>query len=203
LSLWCGSKTGQNTSHNWTLPPLGQATIHIDADPAELGRTYRPTVALQGDAATTLAGLADILERDVTAPVSDWPAEAAQVIERARRERTSEETSDAVPIRPQRVMRELARCLRPGDVVVADASFSAGWVATHIPAMRAARDFLFARGQGGLGYAVPAAIGAAAARPRDRVGAVSGGGGVSFWPGGTNTPAPLRPPPHHRRVDQR
>ena len=34
---------------------------------------------------------------------------------------------------------------RPGDVVVADASFSAGWVATHIPAMRAARDFLFAR----------------------------------------------------------
>jgi acetolactate synthase-1/2/3 large subunit len=180
LSLWCGCKAGQNTSHNWTLPPPGQATIHIDADPAELGRTYRPTVALQGDAASTLAALADILERDVTPPVSDWPAEAAKVIERARRERTAEETSDAVPIRPQRVMRELARHLRPGDVVVADASFSAGWVATHIPAMRAARDFLFARGQGGLGYAVPAAIGAAAARPGDRIITVSGDGAFSY-----------------------
>jgi acetolactate synthase I/II/III large subunit len=180
LSLWCGCKAGQNTSHNWTLPPAGQATIHIDADPAELGRTYRPTVALQGDAATTLAALADIIERDITPPVSDWPAETANVIERARREATQEETSDAVPIRPQRVMRELARRLRPGDVVVADASFSAGWVATHIPAMRAARDFLFARGQGGLGYAVPAAIGAAAARPGDRIVTVSGDGAFSY-----------------------
>jgi acetolactate synthase I/II/III large subunit len=197
LSLWCGCKTGQNTSHNWTLPPAGQATIHIDADPAELGRTYRPTVALQGDAATTLAALADIIERDITPPVSEWPAETANVIERARREATLEETSDAVPIRPQRVMRELARRLRPGDVVVADASFSAGWVATHIPAMRAARDFLFARGQGGLGYAVPAAIGAAAARPGDRIVTVSGDGAFSYAIGELATHAQIGTRPVH------
>src|SRR5258706_39774 len=156
------------------------ATTRLEADPTERGRTYGPTVALQATAPTPLAALADFLERDIAPPVGDWPAEAAKVIERARRERISEETSDAVPIRPQRVMRELARHLRPGDVLVADASFSAGWVATHIPAMRAGRDFLFARGQGGLGYAVPAAIGAAMARPGDRIITVSGDGAFSY-----------------------
>jgi acetolactate synthase-1/2/3 large subunit len=191
LSVWCGCKLGQNTSHNWTLPAPGQATIHIDADPAELGRTFRPTVALQGDAAAALAALAEILERDAPAPSGDWAAEAARVIEQARLVRAAEETSEAVPVEPQRVMGELARRLRPSDVVVADASFSAGWVAAHVPALRAGRDFLFARGQGGLGYSVPAAIGAAVARPGDRIVTVSGDGAFSYAIGELATHAQL------------
>ena len=77
-------------------------------------------------------------------------------------------------------MRELAARLSPEDVVISDASFSAGWIASHIPAQQAGRGFLFARGQGGLGYAVPAAIGAAAAMPNGRVITVSGDGGFSY-----------------------
>ena len=88
-------------------------------------------------------------------------------------------------------MAELAARLNPGDVVVSDASFSAGWIAAHVPARRAARDFLFARGQGGLGYAVPAAIGAAAARPGGRVVTVSGDGGFSYGLGELATHALL------------
>ena len=49
-----------------------------------------------------------------------------------------------------------------------------------IPARRAGRGFLFARGQGGLGYSVPAAIGAAVARPQGRVITISGDGGFSY-----------------------
>jgi acetolactate synthase-1/2/3 large subunit len=77
-------------------------------------------------------------------------------------------------------MHELAARIGPDDVVVSDASFSAGWIASHVPARTAGRGFLFARGQGGLGYAVPAAIGAAAARPESRVITVSGDGGFSY-----------------------
>src|SRR5580658_3294578 len=177
-SLWCGCKLGQDTSHN-------------DTDPAELGRTFRPTVALQGDAAAALSALAEILERDAATPSGDWAAEAARVIEQARLVRAAEETSEAVPVEPQRVMGELARRLRPSDVVVADASFSAGWVAAHVPALRAGRDFLFARGQGGLGYSVPAAIGAAVARPGDRIVTVSGDGAFSYAIGELATHAQL------------
>ena len=186
--LWCGCKVGQNTSHNWTLPLAQQATIHLDADPAELGRTFRPAVALNGDARATLAALLAVL-RGRGRP--DWRRAARQVVEEAARQRAVEERSDAVPILPQRVMRELAGRLGPGDVVVSDASFAAGWIAAHLPARRAARDFLFARGQGGLGYAVPAAIGAAAARPADRIVTVSGDGGVSYALGELATHAQL------------
>src|SRR5262245_38819183 len=105
--------------------------------------------------------------------------------------RLSEEASDAVPVAPQRVMADLAARLKVGDVVVSDASFSAGWIAAHVPARRGSRDFLFARGQGGLGYAVPAAIGACAARPDDRVVTVSGDGGFSYAVGELATHAQL------------
>ena len=43
--LWCGCKVGQNTSHNWLLPLPHQATIQLDIDPAELGRTPPATTA--------------------------------------------------------------------------------------------------------------------------------------------------------------
>ena len=175
--LWCGCKVGQNTSHNWSLPLAEQATIHLDVDPAELGRTFRPTVALNGDARATLEALLVIL-KDGARP--EWRREAAKAKKLAAADRAETESSDAVPILPARVMHELAARIGPDDVVVSDASFSAGWIASHVPARTAGRGFLFARGQGGLGYAVPAAIGAAAARPESRVITVSGDGGFSY-----------------------
>jgi acetolactate synthase-1/2/3 large subunit len=177
LVFWCGCKVGQNTSHNWTLPLAEQATIHLDVDAAELGRTFRPTVAMNGDVRSTIEALLAIVAKQSR---PEWRREAARAKEEAGLQRVAAETSDAVPIHPPRVMREVASLLGPDDVVVSDASFSAGWIASHIPARRPGRNFLFARGQGGLGYSVPAAIGAAAARPEGRVITVSGDGGFSY-----------------------
>lgn len=175
--FWIGCKVGQNTSHNWTLPLAEQATIHLDLDASELGRTFRPTVALNGDARGTLDALIPHIR---PTPHAEWLKEARRLKQEAEAERAAAEASDRVPIQPPRVMHELAACLSEGDVVVSDASFSAGWIASHIAARRAERDFLFARGQGGLGYSVPAAIGAAAARPEGRVVTVSGDGGFNY-----------------------
>jgi acetolactate synthase-1/2/3 large subunit len=177
LVFWCGTKVGQNTSHNWTLPLPEQATIHLDVDGSELGRTFRPTVALNGDVRSTLDALLVTLRAEAR---PEWRREVAAAKVVAAGERAEFETSDAVPVLPPRIMRELASRLGAEDVVVSDASFSAGWIASHITAWRAGRSFLFARGQGGLGYAVPAAIGAAAARPDGRVITVSGDGGFSY-----------------------
>ncbi len=177
LVVWCGCKVGQNTSHNWSLPLATQVTIHLDIDAGELGRTFRPTVALNGDARATLSALLGGLAKT---PRPAWRAETEDAKRRSAEVRAAEEASDAVPILPQRVMRELAPHVRPSDVIISDASFSAGWISAHIPARRGGRDFLFARGQGGLGFAVPAAIGAAAARPDGRIVTVSGDGGFSY-----------------------
>jgi len=177
LIFWCGCKVGQNTSHNWTLPRAEQATIHLDVDAAELGRTFRPTVALNGDVRSTLEALLEVVREQ---PRPDWRREIASAKKTAAKQRSEFESSNATPIHPSRLMRELAARLKPEDVVVSDASFSAGWISSHIAAKRAGRGFLFARGQGGLGYSVPAAIGAAAARPDARVVTVSGDGGFSY-----------------------
>lgn len=175
--FWCGTKVGQNTSHNWTLPLAEQATIQLDMDAGELGRTFRPTVALNGDVAATLDALLPLV---VAQPREDWLREAARIKGDAAELRAEAEASSATPIQPPRVMHELAVKLGQDDVVISDASFAAGWISAHIPARQAGRNFLFARGQGGLGYAVPAALGAAVARPRDRVVTISGDGGFGY-----------------------
>ena len=175
--FWCGTKVGQNTSHNWSLPLAEQATIHLDIDAAELGRTFRPTVALNGDVRATLEALVPLLKRE---PRRGWVQEAQRIKADAAELRAEAEASVAVPIEPARVMKELAARLGPDDIVISDASFAAGWISTHVPARNTTRTFLFARGQGGLGYAVPAAIGAALARPRARVVTVSGDGGFGY-----------------------
>ncbi len=177
LVFWCGCKAGQNTTHNWTLPLPQQATIHLDIDPAELGRTFRPTVALCGDVRATLAALIALVKKQ---PRADWLRETTRIKADAAELRAEAQASDAVPIQPPRVMCELASRLGSNDVVISDASFSAGWISAHIPAKQAGRNFIFARGQGGLGYSVPAALGAAVARPQGRAVTVSGDGGFGY-----------------------
>ncbi|MFI5282534.1 MAG: thiamine pyrophosphate-binding protein [Candidatus Dormibacterales bacterium] len=172
-----GCKLGQNTSHNGTLPLADQATIHLDIDATELGRSFRPTVALNGDARPTLQALVKLVPRKSRAA---WLEESAELGAAARVLRQKDESSDVIPIHPARVMSALASRLGPNDVVISDASFSAGWISSHLPALVAGRGFLFARGQGGLGYSVPAAIGAALARPEGRVVTVSGDGGFNY-----------------------
>jgi acetolactate synthase-1/2/3 large subunit len=175
--VWGGCKIGQNTSLNWTLPRSEQATIQIDIDPVELGRTFRPTVALNGDVKGTLAALLDELEPGDN---PGWLEEIADAKAEAEEERRGETASDEAPLAPPRVMHALAEKIEPRDVVISDASFAAGWIAAYLPVAEAGRNFLFARGLGGLGYAVPAALGAAAARPDARIVTINGDGGISY-----------------------
>src|SRR6185312_13486138 len=84
LVLFAGTKVGQNTSHNWTLPLAEQATIHLDSDASELGRTFRPTVALNGDARATLEALTVRLRPHARRA---WLAEAEKLRAQGRRDR--------------------------------------------------------------------------------------------------------------------
>ena len=178
LVVWCGSKVSQNTGMNWSLPLPEQATITIDFDPLEHGRTFRPTVALMGDVRETVlalgTALGDIPEH------KEWLARISEVKAACDADKAAEIASDMLPIQPPRIMNEIAKRLEEDDIVVSDASFSAGWISGYIPAKKPGRQFLFARGQGGLGYAVPGAIGAAAVRPNARIVTVAGDGAFSY-----------------------
>src|SRR5262249_14635571 len=83
------------------------------------------------------------------------------------------------PIRPERVMAELQPLLNPGTIVVADASYSSMWVVGQLRALAPGMRFLTPRGLAGLGWGLPLAIGAKAARPSHRVVALVGDGGFA------------------------
>ena len=189
LIIWCGSKVSQNTGMNWTLPTPEQATITIDFDPLEHGRTFKPTVPLFGDVKETIIVLDEALGESLAGSHPEWDQRIAEIKQEGESNKAIEIASDATPLSPPRVMDELRQRLEEDDIVVSDASFAAGWIAGYLPATRPGRQFLYARGQGGLGYSVPGAIGVAAVRPEARVVTVAGDGAFSYTVGELTTMA--------------
>lgn len=64
-------------------------------------------------------------------------------------------------------------------ILACDASFSCGWAGSFFDVYGARRTIL-PRGAGGLGYGLPAGIGAAAARPGNKVVVLTGDGGLNY-----------------------
>ena len=189
LTIWCGSKVSQNTGMNWSLPTPEQASITIDMDPLEHGRTFRPTVPLLGDVRETIWLLAAAIG-DRSGANPEWMARIAEVKGACDKVRQAEMASDKIPVQPPRVMAEIAKRLGDDDIMVSDASFAAGWIAGYILAQKPGRQFIYARGQGGLGYSVPGAIGAATVLPEGaRVVTVAGDGAFSYTVGELATQA--------------
>lgn len=177
--LLAGTKASGGATYGWTLPHSGQQVVQLDIDPAELGRAFEVAAAMLGDARAGLAalltelgtgaaeatgsatgtGLANGAEPDRSA----WRARLAALTGEWRAVRDTERASDAIPIAPQRVLAALEEALAPGDCLVCDASLASGWGGVYFEQRRPGRQVLFPRGQAGLGYALPAAIGAATA----------------------------------------
>lgn len=179
--LFVGARTNQNGTDSWTVFPRTARYIHIDIDGQEVGRNYE-ALRLVGDAKLTLAALTDALAKH-SSPRRRDRATLEQTIARARAAHEEEAAmfvrSDAVPIRPERVMRELDACLTPESLVVCDASYSPIWAANYLCARRVGQRFLAGRGLAGLGWGLPAALGAKVANPEREVFCVSGDGGFA------------------------
>ena len=183
--LLIGTKSSSGATKNWTLPRTDQTVLQLDIDPAELGRAFAVKVAMLGDARAGAEALAGELAAagSAQAPEPDrepWRQRLAELAASWRSQRDAERSSDATPIAPQRVLAELERILRPGDLLVCDASLASGWAGSYLEQRAAGRRLLFPRGQAGLGYALPAAIGAATARPSGRVFVLAGDGAFGY-----------------------
>lgn len=179
--LLVGNRTNQNGTDSWRLYPPGAKYIHIDVDGQEVGRNYEAAVRLVGDARETLTALSAALEgTDLEKRHRNRAALEARISEGRTRHRLEVGpwiTSDASPLRPERVMAELGKRLTPETIVVADASYSSIWVANYLPALHAGTRFITPRGLAGLGWGLPLAMGAHMARPHSPIFCVVGDGG--------------------------
>ena len=177
--LLIGNRTNQNGTDSWKLLPAQANYIHIDVDPGEIGRNYE-ALRLSGDAKLTLQALNSAMAAQDLSKRRSARAAAESIITTARirhREEIAGVThSNAAPIRPERFMAELEAQLSPDHIVVGDASFSSIWVANYLTA-KFERRFITPRGQAGLGWGFPMAMGASIGRPDRPVFCVVGDGG--------------------------
>ena len=176
LVLFVGSQTGDQTTDHWTVPQQDVETIQIDLDAVELGRNYPNSVALLGDAKVTVSRLIEALG-DV-APKPEWTERARLHLARWREEFEPQMNSDASPIRPERLCRELTKFLPDDAFVVADTGHSATWSATMIELRAPTQDYV--RCAGSLGWSLPASLGVKCAVPERPVICFTGDGGIWY-----------------------
>jgi acetolactate synthase-1/2/3 large subunit len=190
--VFVGCRAGSVTTERWRHPPQGKARIiHIDVDPAVPGANYKVDVPLVGDARLCLAALDEALEGyrrdgDLSFVDSQKRAKFEKFDALAR--------SDETPIKPERVVSDLARVLDRDAVVVADPGTPCPYLSAYYVVGGTGRRYFSNRAHGALGYAMAAAIGAHVAKPQVKTVAVMGDGSFGMCVGELETAVRLRLP---------
>jgi len=175
LVLFIGTGTGDHVTHGWLIPEPGTPVIQIDIDPAELGRNYPHTLGLAGDAKVTVRALVEAVP--ARASSGEWARRAQDTVADWRNEIDPLRTSDAIPIRPERLCHELTRLLPSNAMLIADTGFASIWTGTMVYLTHP--DQRYIRCAGSLGWSFPASLGAKCAAPDRPVICFTGDGG--FW----------------------
>jgi acetolactate synthase-1/2/3 large subunit len=167
--LAVGTELGAETTAQYQLRLSGRL-VQIDADPSRIGATY-PALGLVGDARAVLR---ELLGSVGARAGGSGASRAAAVRDRIRRGLDSQ---------GRELERGLLNAIRqsvPADGISTwDMTILGYWAAAHFPVLEP-RTFLYPLGSGTLGYAWPAALGAAAALPGTPVLAIAGDGGFLY-----------------------
>ncbi|MEW5866820.1 MAG: biosynthetic-type acetolactate synthase large subunit [Bacillota bacterium] len=141
--------------------------IHVDIDPAEIGKNVRVDIPVVGDVKNVLSRLLGLV---TPAQRPEW----IQRIECMKRSRPLTYSRKGL-LKPQYIIEELGRLTRGEAVIVTDVGQHQMWTAQYYP-FRHPRSFLSSGGLGTMGYGLPAAIGAQVGLPDKQVVLVTGDG---------------------------
>ncbi len=185
--LICGSRTGQICYLNWEQPGPGTKVIHIDIDPEEPGRNLRTDITLMGDVRETLRDLIDHAE-------TSRPGEADKVAksfvskkEQWRSEFNAVAFANRTPTPPERILAEISGRMDDKTILVNDASYISGWTFSHVDNVARGAHILSPRGTGGIGWSLPAALGAKCASPDSKIICMTGDGAFGYVMGELET----------------
>ncbi len=150
----------------------GLTVVHIDIDPAEIGKNIEANVPIVGDITLVLEQLLEQLETVNSGEPLSHP-EWRRTLDGYRADSVPEK-APAGYVNPKWFIEELDKRLPKRSVVVADVGQNQIWIAANI-SLKDGR-FLTSGGMGTMGYSLPAAIGAKCADPSSEVVAVCGDG---------------------------
>jgi acetolactate synthase-1/2/3 large subunit len=148
--------------------------IHVDIDPAEIGKNMRCDLPIVGDVGNVLQALLPMVEAtshpDWLEQINEWRRESAS------RDILSQETDELIP---QYVVRQIWHATDGQAIMVSDVGQNQMWEAQYFLHNRP-RGLLSSGGLGTMGFALPAAIGAQMGHPNQMVWATVGDGGLQM-----------------------
>ena len=147
--------------------------IHIDIDPAEIGKNVEVDIPIVGDAKNAISALSTTLKKMI---------KKSQENEWSKRMKELRATCDkcvkfkpSKGIHPKIVMDELNKILKPEDIVTTGVG-QHQMFAMHYIKRSKPRTFISSGGAGTMGFGLPAAIGAKVAKPDNEVFCIDGDG---------------------------
>jgi len=175
LLVALGMRFDDRVTGNLASYARGAKKIHVELDPAEVGKNVACDVAIVGDVKDALRGL---VPRIAWRRREGWRAEIAALREDAEAHDVQRLPDDG-RLLAAHVMADLHRLTGGEALVVTDVGQHQMWEAQYYR-HEAPRSLITSGGLGTMGFALPAAIGARFARPGDEIWVIAGDGGFQM-----------------------
>lgn len=168
LLVLAGTRVGDRAIPSPELLARDKKVIHMDIDPAEIGKNIPADIPVVGDLRLILGQLCEELSGESLA-YPDWEREVLHYKDSVRVLPHEREKLD-----PRAVLRTLSDRMEPGSILTADVGQNQIWAVGSFNVLEGR--FLTSGGMGTMGCAIPAAMGAKIACPEKQVIAVCGDG---------------------------
>ena len=167
MIIMVGARVADRAGNQPEIITKNKVLVHMDVDPAEIGKNAGPTIPLVGDAKHIFS---DMLEQELDGDYSEW------VVCLQEYEKTMADTRKPDPafVDPAEFVRRLSDKMEQDAVYVADVGQNQIWSCRNCKIREGS--FLTSGGMGTMGYSIPAAMGAKLGAPGRQVVAVCGDG---------------------------
>lgn len=167
LLIMVGARVADRAVNQPDLITKGKVLVHIDVDPAEIGKNAGPTIPLVGDAKHIFE---DFEKEEFSCSFTEW----IKVLDEYRATMARKRNPNPAYVDPAEFITKLTDRMEEDAVYVADVGQNQIWSCAYAK-VRKGR-FLTSGGMGTMGYSIPAAMGAKVAMPDRQVMAVCGDG---------------------------
>ncbi len=167
LLIMVGARVADRAVSQPGLITRDKVLVHIDVDPAEIGKNAGPTIPLVGDAGNIIR---DFIEEDFECEHEDW----LRLLDEYRVSMGIKRNPNPAYVDPAAFITELSEKMEDDSIYVADVGQNQIWSCTYHIVKNG--KFFTTGGMGTMGYSIPAAMGAKLAAPDRQVVAVCGDG---------------------------
>ncbi len=167
LLIMVGARVADRAVSQPDLITQNKVLVHIDVDPAEIGKNAGPTIPLVGDAAHIFE---DFLHQEFLCEHEEWLAQ----LDKYRDTMEKKRTPNPAYVDPAGFITRLSEKMQEDGVYVADVGQNQIWSCGYHVVKKGR--FLTSGGMGTMGYSIPAAMGAKLADMKKQVIAVCGDG---------------------------